>query len=88
MKGLLPLKRLCIPGSTANFGESEQHAPHLTLVSQAIFANGLQLRVPELGSVMDKRHEQRQAHAQWPGITYKRALSKAVYHVSISIQFK
>jgi hypothetical protein len=37
---------------------------------------------------MDKRHEQRQAHVQWPGITYNRALSKAIYNVSISIQLR
>jgi hypothetical protein len=31
---------------------------------------------------MDKRHEQRQAHVQWPGLTYRRALSKAISNVS------
>ncbi len=34
---------------------------------------------------MDKRHKQRQAHVQWPGLTYNRALSKAIQNVSISI---
>ena len=35
----------CLPGSTTDLGESELHAPHLTLVSQAIFADDLEFRV-------------------------------------------
>jgi hypothetical protein len=68
-----------IPGGTTNLGQSEEDTPDLTLVPQTIFAHSLQFRVPmKRISVNDLRHEQRQAHVQWPGTTYKRALSKAV----------
>jgi len=34
-----------LTGSTTNLGEGEQDTPHLTLVAQAVFADGLQLGV-------------------------------------------
>jgi hypothetical protein len=58
-----------IPSSTSDFGQSQLHTPHLTLVAQAIFTNNLQLRVSvnivRLSSVDMK---QRQAAAQWPRV--------------------
>ena len=36
---------MLLPGGTTDLGEGELHAPHLTLVAQAIFADGLQLGV-------------------------------------------
>jgi hypothetical protein len=38
----------CLPGSTTNLGESQEHTPDLTLVSQAILANELQFGVPKV----------------------------------------
>lgn len=35
-----------LPGSATNFGESELDTPHLTLVLEAIFADGLEFGVP------------------------------------------
>ena len=72
------------PGSTANLRESEHNAPHLTLVPQAIFADYLQFRIPgDPTSAGCLRLQQRQAHAQWPGSTDRRADSKAVALVNV-----
>lgn len=45
----LPLLANCrrSPGSTTNLGEGELDTPDLTLVAETIFANELQLGVPE-----------------------------------------
>jgi hypothetical protein len=43
-----------LPGGTTDLGECKQDTPHLTFISQAIFSNGLQLGVPEMGSVEEQ----------------------------------
>ena len=68
-----------IPGSTTDLGEGEHDTPHLTLIPETILADDLKFRVPVAGRlVRSHRHEQRQARAQWPGDTNKRAASKAL----------
>ena len=72
------LAELCpIPSSTTNLGECEHDTPHLALVSKTIFSDDFQFGIPGAGLVSLLRHEQRQAHAQWPECTNKRADSKA-----------
>lgn len=67
-----------VPGSTTNLGKGEHNTPHLALVAEAIFADNLQFCISDRSGQWDcLRHKQRQAHAQWPGNTDKRADSKA-----------
>lgn len=68
-----------IPSSTTDLGQSQHDTPDLTLVAETIFADELQLRVAvESLSVIIRRHGHRQAAAQWPGCTNRRADSNAV----------
>jgi len=73
-----------LPSSTTDLGQGELNTPDLTLVAQTVFADDLQFGVARFrqGMMLDKgylRHKQReQAHAQWPGYTYRRADSNAV----------
>lgn len=69
--------RAFIPSSTTNLRQGEHDTPHLALVAETIFANNFQLRITNVGLVGVLRHEQRQAHAQWPESTDRRADSNA-----------
>ena len=44
----LPRKKITIPSSTTNLGQSELDTPHLTLVAQAVLADNLQFRVTRI----------------------------------------
>ncbi len=72
------------PGSTTNLGQSEHDTPDFALVAKAIFADDFQLGVPAIDQSLILRHEQSQAHAQWPGDTNRRADSKAERTISAS----
>lgn len=66
------------PSSATNFGKGEHDTPHLTLVAKSIFADDLQLGISDQKCQwVCLRLKQRQAHAQWPGNTDRRADSKA-----------
>ena len=75
-----------VPSRTTNLGESEHDTPHLTLVAETIFADNLQLGVAVTfivrRMISDMKH--RQASAQWPGYTYRRADSNAVRVLSVA----
>lgn len=70
----------CLPGSTTDLGQSELDTPDLTLVLQTILANELQLGVTTqwMSVGMHLRRKQRQAAAQWPVNTDRRAASKGL----------
>lgn len=72
--------RFSIPSSTSNLGQGKLNTPDFALVAEAIFANNFQFGVTSEGIMLGyltQRHKQRQATAQWPEDTNRRADSYA-----------
>lgn len=42
------MRKMDSPGSTTDFGQGEEHTPHLTLVAETILADELELSVPAM----------------------------------------
>jgi hypothetical protein len=50
-------KKSNVPGSTTNLGERQLHTPHLALVAESIFADELQLSIPNYLLTRSPRHK-------------------------------